>query len=99
MIRRFVFTAALLATVASTALAAPIAGKVAVVKGPEVRVVVKGKLADWVKKGTKVKFLGTKGTIVGVAADTVSISTPKAATTKVGAPVTFDKAAATAAGC
>ena len=49
MIRRFVITAALLAIVASPALAAPITGKVAVVKAPEVRVVVKGKLADWVK--------------------------------------------------
>jgi len=99
MTRRLALTAALLALVVSAAFAAPMTGKVATIKKQEVRVVVAGKLADWVKKGTKVKFLGMKGTIVGVAADTVSISSPKASTTKVGASVSFDKAVATATGC
>lgn len=99
MFKRITLTAALLAFVVTAALAAPMAGKVVAVKKQDVRVVVTGKPADWMKKGTAVKFLGTRGKITGVAADTVTITSPNAAKTKVGAAVTFDKAPATGAGC
>ena len=99
MMRRLVLTAVVLACVATSALAAPMTGKVAGIKKQEVRVVVAGKPADWVKKGAKIRFLGTKGWVVGVAADTVTISTPKASTTKVGATVTLEKPVPTAVGC
>lgn len=98
MLRRLSFTAALLAF-AATAIAAPMSGKVAAVRKQDVKVVVTGKLAEWAKKGTAVKFLGIKGTITSVAGDTLTIASPKAATAKVGDAVTFDKARATGAGC
>lgn len=99
MLKQVFLTVALLALVTATAFAAPLSGKVAGIDKQEVRVTVTGKLADWVKKGVSVKFLGVKGTIVKVGTDGVTISSPKAATAKVGDTVTFDKAKATAAGC
>jgi hypothetical protein len=99
MLKRLALTGALLAIAATAAFAAPMSGKVVAVKKLEVRVVVTGKLADWVKKGAGVSFLGTRGKIAGVAADTVIISSPNAAKTKAGAAVTFDKPRATAGGC
>jgi hypothetical protein len=99
MLRRLALTGALLAIVATTALAAPMSGKVVAIKKLDVRVVITGKAPAWVAKGTGVSFLGTRGKITGVAADTVTITSPNAAKTKVGAAVTFDKARASAAGC
>jgi hypothetical protein len=100
MVKRLAFALVLLALGASLALAAPMSGKVISINKPEVRVVVKGKLADWVKKGAPVRFLSMRGTITGVSADTVSISSPKAEKTKVGAIVTLEKPRSpSAAGC
>lgn len=99
MLKKVCFAVVLLALAAVTAFAAPLSGKVASIDKQEVRVTVSGKLADWVKKGVGVKFLGVRGTIVKVGTDGVTISSPKAATAKVGDTVTFDKAKATAAGC
>jgi hypothetical protein len=99
MLRRMALTCALLAVAVTTALAAPMAGKVVAINKKDVRVVVTGKQPVWVKKGTAVKFLGARSTITAVASDTITIAAPNAAKTKVGAAVTFDKASATGAGC
>ena len=99
MLKRWLLTGALLAAAVTAAVAAPMSGKVVKVQKQEVRLVLTGKPADWVKKGTAIKFLGARGTILGVAKDTVTVSTPNAAKTKAGETVTLDKARATAAGC
>lgn len=99
MFKRLALTTVLLLTCVVAALAAPMAGKVAAVKDKEVQVTVTGKLADWVKKGAAVKFLGAKGTIVSVAGSVVTISSPKAVKAKAGDAVNFDKFKATAGGC
>jgi len=98
--RRMLFTAALLALVATTAQAAPMTGKVVKVQGSEVRLVFSGKPADWLKKGTTIKCHTAKAVINAIAKDTVVVSCPGAdKKTKVGETVTFDKARATGAGC
>lgn len=101
MFKRLALTLALLAFGAAMAFAAPppMNGKVTAVDAPKVQVVVTGKLAVWVKKGNNVRFLGTKGKIVSVSADTVTISTPKAGTAKVGQPVTLEKPRPGVSGC
>jgi hypothetical protein len=99
MLKRWLLTGALLAAMSTTAVAAPMSGKVVRVQKQEVRLVLVGKPADWVKKGTAIKFLGARATILGVAKDTLTVSSPNAAKTKAGETVTFDKARATAAGC
>jgi hypothetical protein len=99
MLKRWLFTSALLAAAVTTAVAAPMSGKVIRVQKQEVRLILAGKPADWVKKGTAIKFLGARATILGVAKDTLTVSSPNAAKTKAGETVTFDKARATAGGC
>lgn len=98
MIKHLTLTLAMLALAAS-ASAAPLKAKVTAVEKDTVRVAVEGKLPDWVKKGGKVRFLGAKGVIVKVLADTVSIATPNAVQTKVGNAVTLDKPRVGPSGC
>ncbi len=99
MIKRLALTIALLLVCVAAAIAAPIGGKITGVKDKDVQVTVTAKLADWVKKGAAVKFLGVKGTVLSVAGNVVTITSPKADKAKVGDPVTFDKFKATAGGC
>lgn len=99
MLRRLALTLALLAFGTAAALAAPLNGKVTAIDKDKVQVVVAGKLADWVKKGNPVRFLGTKGKIVSVSADTVTIATPKSGTAKVGQAVTLEKPRPGVSGC
>lgn len=98
-IRRVVLPLVLLAFTATTALAAPMKGKVTSIEKDKVRVVVAGKLAEWIKKGSKVRFLSARGMIAGVSADTVSITTPKASQAKVGQEVTLEKPRPGVSGC
>ena len=97
--RRLILTGVLLAMTVSAALAAPISGKVHCIRKQVVCVVLSDKPAVWVKKGAGVRFLGARGTITEVVADTVKISTPRFAKTKVGEVVTLEKPRANVAGC
>lgn len=99
MLGRIVLTVALLAGFATAALAAPITGKVIKVQDKQVRVVLSVKPAVWMKKGAFVRFLGGRSTLTAVGGDTLTITTPNAAKTKVGESVTVEKPRASAAGC
>jgi len=99
MFKRLALTALFLAIGVAAAFAAPMPGKVVAVDKQDVRVIVTGKLPAWAKKGASVKFLGARATITGVASDTLTIRSPRAAKTKAGEAVTLDQFKATAAGC
>ena len=83
----------------TVALAAPVKGKVVAIDKNRVTVVVAEKLPTWAKKGMNVRFLEARSLIVAISADTVTISCPKAAKTKVGSAVTLEKPKAGVAGC
>lgn len=99
MLKRLALTLGLLVFGAAVAFAAPLNGKITAIDKDQVKVQVVEKLPDWVKAGKNVRFLATKGKIVAVAADVVTITTPKAGTAKVGQAVTLEKPRPGVSGC
>ncbi len=97
--RRLLITVVMLAVMATAAMAAPQSGKVIKIQNKEVSLVLGAKPAIWVKKGGPVRFLGARAMVVSIASDTLVLSTPNAAKTKVGETVTIDKPRASGAGC
>jgi len=78
---------------AFAAAAAPVKGTIASIDGTKVQITLVGERADWVKKGSGVKFKGGNGKITEVTATTMTITTKKASDLKVGETLTLDKAA------
>jgi hypothetical protein len=99
MMKRMLLALLVLGVFAATAWAAGPGGNVIAVQKNKVKLVTSAAPEAWVKKGAAVKILGRKGTIVEVKADTVSITTTKALSLKVGDTVSFEKIRATAGGC
>lgn len=99
MMKRMLLVVLALGVIATAAWAAGTSGKVLAVQKNKVKLVAAARPEGWVKKGVAVRILGGKGTIVEVKADTISITTAKPLSVKVGDDVTFEKARSTAAGC
>lgn len=99
MLKRLALALGLLVFMAAVALAAPLKGKILTIEKDQVQVKVTDKLEDWIKKGASVRFLAAKGKIVSVAGDTVTVSSTKAGTAKVGQDVTLEKPRAGVSGC
>ncbi len=99
MLKRLALVLGLLVFGAVAALAAPLNGKITAVDKDQVKVQVVEKLPDWVKVGKNVRFLATKGKVLAVAGDVVTLSTTKAGTVKVGQAVTLEKPRPGVSGC
>jgi hypothetical protein len=107
MFKRFLPLLALLVLGATVALAestpssktTPVTGAVVEVQKEQVRVVVKGDLPAWIKKGGKVRLFDTRAFVVEIAADTLTLSTKKADKAKVGDEVKLLKPRPGVAGC
>jgi hypothetical protein len=99
MLKRLVLVAGMLALVASAALAAGTAAKVIAVEQNKVRVVVAGARAPWMKKGAPILLQDGKGTITGVVADTLTLTTAKTPAVKPGDDVTLKPGRKTSSGC
>jgi hypothetical protein len=99
MLKRVILAGLVVGVFAAAAWAAGVGGTVIAVQKNKVRLVTAAAPEAWVKKGVAVKILGSKGTIMEVKADTVSITSTKPLSLKVGDTVSFEKVRSTSGGC
>jgi hypothetical protein len=94
MIKRLALALVVLAFTVGTALAAPLTAKVTTVDTKSIVVTLDAEKAPaWVKKGAAIKIKGLGAAkITDVSGKEVTIATTKAADTKAGDSISFDKA-------